>query len=134
MYHQSNLPKRAPMMEWDESKTKQSEKDACDVNRIMARYKKDGVLPPSMMQGFYADVRHISDYRTAVHQVRQANAFFESLTAETRAQFDNDPAVFLDFASDPANLDLLKEMGLVEPSGAPEAPQEAKGDPEEASA
>jgi len=39
-----------------ESKTIQADADACDINKIIARYEKTGFLPPVMKQGVYDDV------------------------------------------------------------------------------
>jgi phage internal scaffolding protein len=38
---------------------------------------------------------------------------FLALPAKVRARFDNDPALFVDFASDEANRDELKALGLL---------------------
>lgn len=38
------------------SKTHQSHKDSCDVNQILARYERTGMLPPSRSVGQFGDV------------------------------------------------------------------------------
>lgn len=110
-----------------EGKTRQAEKDACDINRIMARYEKTGVLPQSVRELVYADVSSIGDYREVVDRVRMVESAFMQLPAEVRSRFENDPAAFLDFTSDPANRAELQEMGLIAPEIAPEASKPAAG-------
>lgn len=37
-------------------KTQQAHADSCDINKIIARFERDGVMPPGRPGGFYADV------------------------------------------------------------------------------
>lgn len=99
--------------------TRESEKDACDINKIVARFDVTGMLPQVPLEGLYLDVSDVGDYREAVERVRVAERFFAQLPAAVRTQFDNDPAGFLDFSSDPANRGQLEEWGLVEKAQVP---------------
>lgn len=98
----------------DVSLTRQSEADAADINKIMARYEKTGVLPVSQREALFIDVSEMGDYRSAVEQVELVNEYFRQLPAKVRAEFDNEPARLLDFMSDPANEGRARELGLVE--------------------
>lgn len=85
----------------------------CDINNIMARYERDGVITHvNRYQGHYGDFTGVVDYQTALHLVQDAEDCFMSLPAHIRKKFDNDPGQFLDFVSDPANADAMIEMGL----------------------
>ena len=95
------------------SLTRQSEMKYADINLIMAKYVKTGVLPPQTAAGFFADVSTVGDYRDALNRVDKANDYFLHLPPDIRKRFDHDPAVFLDFVSDAANLPEIKEMGLI---------------------
>lgn len=97
------------------SRTVQSEKDNCDINILMDRYQKSGVIP--VMQGapIYGDFTELPDYRGAVETVMKADKAFSSLPAKVRAEFDNDPARFLEFAQDPVNEARMRDMGLLPP-------------------
>lgn len=97
------------------SMTRQSDAEACDINRIMKRYEATGILPEATRQGLFIDVSNFPDYRGALEQVQYADRIFMQLPADTRAKFNNDAAEFLDFCSDPLNRDAMKEMGLLEP-------------------
>lgn len=108
---------------WDEfgnyygggqSMARQSEAEGCDINKIMKRYEQTGVLPDAVRQGLFVDVSEMGDYRTAIEQVRSVDRYFASLPAATRAEFENNPAVFLDFAADPGNEARLRELGIIE--------------------
>ena len=111
--------------------TKQSMKEECDINNILARYVKTGLLTPVVKRPpMFMDVSNVGDYRTAVENVQQAQELFANLDSGTRARFNNDPAEFLDFAVDNDNRDELRELGLlpkadtpVEEEGAPDPPE-----------
>lgn len=113
MYGVAYRPLDASAEATGQDRTKQSSKDECDVNLIMARYVKTGMLS-HLAAGVphFADVSEVADYRTAIDVVRGAEGFFAQLPAEVRAHFQNDVAEFVDFVSDPANADRLAEVGL----------------------
>ncbi len=99
------------------SLTQQSSRDECDINVIMKRFQQTGLLDHvKEQQGQYADVADVGDFQTAQNMVAQATTVFESLPSGIRADFDNDPAKFFDFAADPENLDAMQEMGLIPPA------------------
>lgn len=100
----------------DKSMTKQSMSDACDINKIMAKYERTGVITHARANaGFYADVSAVGDYHAAVLQVQAARDLFMSLPAQLRSRFDNDPGKYLDFVTNPENRDELVKMGLMKP-------------------
>ncbi len=114
----------------EESRTRQSEAAACNINNIMARYETTGVLPVQDRQGFFADVSTMGDYRQAMDQVDRGEKAFMQLPAKVRSRFNNDAADFLDFVSDPTNRDEMREMGLLEPLVEPaETPIEEPSEP-----
>jgi len=96
----------------DPGKTDQSQALDCDVNRILDRFSKTGVLPGVNTESVYADVSDAPTYQEALHIVMNAEKQFNSLDAKTRKKFDNDPLSFLQFVEDPKNLQELSKMGL----------------------
>lgn len=76
-------------------KTRQQDKDACDVNLIMARYMKTGLLPPVRSIPQYMDVSEIGDLRTTLERIREAEAFFRTLPATERERFNHNVNEFL---------------------------------------
>lgn len=97
------------------SLTQQSALAETDINQIMSRYHKTGFMPPALHQNspHYGDFSKIQDYHSATNAIKFANSQFESLPSDIRASFGNDPHLFLEFMSDPDNLDQAVELGLV---------------------
>jgi len=101
---------------------KQSFKAECDINTIMARYMKTGLLDHlSARKGQYMDVSG-ADFYAAQNLVAEARSMFFGLPSKIREQFDNDPGEFLAFMENPANAQQAEEMGL-------RAPQADSGNP-----
>lgn len=104
--------------------TKQASRDEVDVNKIMARFEKTGLM--SHVNGdepFYGDVSEYSGLQDALIKVQEANELFMGYPASIRERFDNDPVKFVEFFEDPANLQEAIELGLAvkRPEVAPEA-------------
>lgn len=111
------------------SLTRQDMAEECDINVIMSKYENTGVLPAVVGDPFYADFTSVPmDMQGAMEQLRLAQDAFMTLPARVRREFDNDPAVFVDFASKGENLDTLREWGLAKPKP-PEPPSGAPGGP-----
>lgn len=113
------------------SRAKQSFKDECDINGIMRRFEKTGLLEhANEYAGSYGDFTDVpQDYQAAINQVMAAEQMFMTVPAKIRARFANDPGQFLAFVGDPANGDELVRMGLADPRPAPDAPKDTTGDP-----
>jgi len=99
-----------------EGRTKQSFRSECDINTIMARYQRTGVLPDMLNKspGQYLDVTGI-DYQEAMQTVATANSLFEELPSKIRSRFENDPQQFLEFTSNENNRQEMATMGLLKP-------------------
>jgi len=95
------------------SLTKQSFRDECDINNILRQFNVTGQLPAGSVQPQYGDFSGITDYQSALNAVMAAQDSFLQLPAKVRAKFDNDPALFVEFASDEANRDEMKALGLL---------------------
>lgn len=96
--------------------TKQNFKAECDVNNIVARAKKTGLVNHvSRYNGQYGDFSEPVDYQSALNFMMEASDVFMSLPSNIRKKFDNDPGQFLSFAEDPANKDQMRELGLLPP-------------------
>jgi len=93
--------------------TKQAAKDECDINQLMKRYAKTGQLPPGMGIGRYGDFYPVEDFLSAQLVVKTAEIQFNSLPANMRDRFSNEPQNLLAFIADPANLDEARKLGLL---------------------
>lgn len=102
--------------------TKQAMRDACDINRIMKRYQKTGLIEHVKQGGTYGDFTDVKSYHEAMNQVLAANEAFMTLAAELRARFNNDPSKMIEFLTDPANIKEAEELGLIEKKKRPVSP------------
>lgn len=115
------------------SRTKQAFKDESDINNIVRRYNKTGVMTDGVSSGrvpMFGDFTGYDyrAYQTYIATVRQS---FDLLPAELRRRFDNDPALLIDWLSDESNKDEAIKLGLRvqdapvnEPATAPELPKD----------
>ncbi len=119
----------------DPSLAKQSMADECDVNQIMARYEKSGIVDHvNQFQGEYGDFTGVQSFQESIEQVQNATEAFMTLPARIRSDFENDPGKFLEFATDPKNLPQMREYGLAktERPAQPEPTPELELEPGEA--
>lgn len=105
--------------------THQSFKAECDINNVMARFEKTGLLDHVReYEGDYGDFIDAPDFHRALNEVRRAEEMFMTLPATVRGAFHNDAGQFLEFAQDPANAEELVRLGLAKPASV-SAPTEA---------
>jgi len=112
----------------DPGRTDQSQAAACNVNSIMERFLRTGVLPGVDAPRLYGDFSDVPDYHEAMGIVARANEQFAGLNAQVRARFSNDPALFLAFCNDPGNAQEMIKLGLAT-EAPPAAPKGNSGDP-----
>lgn len=114
MSFKANLRRRVSLEFHDETLTKQEFKDSCDINNIIAKYQKTGVLEHvNRYQGDYCDVATELDYRAAQDILIKAEDAFNSLPSSIRDRFANDPANFLSFVENPDNRPEMAKLGLL---------------------
>lgn len=94
------------------SLAKQSMAAECDINVIMARYQRTGVVP-QIIGGAYEDVSHVTSYHDAWNIILEAQDMFMRLPAQVRKAFDNDPAKLLAAIEDPESHAMLRELGIM---------------------
>lgn len=99
-----------------DSLTQQHFKDDCDVNKIIDRYTRTGVVPAELIQqseGVYGDFSNVGDFLAAQQSVLNARQSFEALPSSIRRRFNDDPAQLIAFMSDENNYDEALSLGLV---------------------
>ena len=104
----------------DDSLTQQQFKDEADINTIVDRFLKSGVLPNAVNMPQYVDYEGVFDFQTAMNAVRQADENFMRMDAKVRARFNNSPQEFLQFFADPANTEEAIRLGLAVPQAVAE--------------
>lgn len=116
----------------EQTLTKQAFKDACDINQIMLRYQKTGIVDHVAKHGGnYADLDG-STFLEHMQIVANAKTMFEELPSKARKAFDQDPAKFLDYVQDltPEKEQRLIDLGLanqrvpLQPESTPTPPPE----------
>lgn len=111
-----------------ESRTRQEFADECDINQIMARYQKTGVVSHmNTAQAGYVDFTGVpTDFQTSMNMMLEAEQAFMRLPAVARREFENDPVKFVEFASNPDNVERMREWGLAKPAEPPPAPMKVE--------
>lgn len=104
------------------SRTKQAHKAECDINQIMARYLRTGVIDAQQRHApRYADCTGL-EFQAMQNQLIATKNMFNELPAQLRDRFDNDPAAFLTFVQDAKNLEEARELGLLKPKASEATP------------
>ncbi len=104
----------------------QSFKKDCDVNTVIARFKKTGQITHlAKSAGVYADVSTITDLSSAIEQVQKASEAFDTLPADLRKKLNNDPVEFLRYIQDDKLIKEhikygLRDAPLLEPETSPD--------------
>lgn len=99
-----------------ESRTQQQFKEECDVNNILYKYKKSGMLNHvNKTQGQFGDFANVEDYQTSLQKVMQAQQNFMELPSELRSKFNNDPSKLIDFINTKENYEECVKYGLIIP-------------------
>lgn len=113
----------------------QSFRDECDINNIMKKFERTGLLDHvNEHEGNYGDFTDLpASYHEAQNQVIRAQEMFLSVPSKIRARFNNDPGEFLAYVEDPANVEGMRELGLLPSERAAEQPPARRKQPSEAS-
>lgn len=96
------------------SRTKQAFRDECDVNNILSRYRRTGLIDyKNVYSAQYGDIPAM-DFQQAQNLVLRARKMYDDLPSTVRREFAS-PYDFLDFVQNPANGDRMVELGLRNP-------------------
>lgn len=96
------------------SLTKQSMREECDINVIVARARKGQAITHLATRApSYGDFSDVGDYKTAMDRLRQADLFFAGLSSRVREAFGNDAGEFLEASESPEGRAKLIAAGLV---------------------
>lgn len=115
-----------------QTKTQQHFREEVDINNIVARFQRTGMLSGASSTPLqYGDVSSM-DFMAMQNLVVKMKGRFMGLPSKTRNLFNNDPAQMLAFIEDPENADQARKLGLLppKPKAAPEPPPEPPKAPE----
>ncbi len=91
-------------------RTKQSQKNQCDINKLLEKAARSGSL--SHLDKFEARYGDFSDFDFTEHAIKMAEGqtIFENLPGEVKREFDQSPDKFFKFVTDPQNAEKLPEL------------------------
>jgi len=93
--------------------TEQAHKDECDVNNIIKKYDKTGLINHvSKINAMYGDVSPI-DFKSAQDMLIDVRRKFDEMPSDIRKRFRNSPYEMLKFLSDPENRNEAIKIGLI---------------------
>lgn len=115
----------------DPSHAKQSFRDECDINKIMASYQKTGAVTHFAKHQPSYQICSGQSFHEAMNLCLDAQTMFDDLPATLRSKFMNDPSQFLEFVQNPDNAAEMIELGLsnAKPQPPAEIVPEAPSDP-----
>ncbi|WNK14797.1 MAG: internal scaffolding protein [Microvirus sp.] len=102
-------------------RTKQSFKDECDINNLMAKYLKTGHMEHvnQALPRFECVSEH--DFQSAQNLIADAKSMFENIPSAVRARFENNAGKLLDWVHDPKNVEEAASLGFLDLERVPEA-------------
>lgn len=96
----------------DATRTQQQFAEETDINVIVERFGLTGELPTGLRVPEVIEFTEVFDYQSALNKLREAEDAFMEMPASVRSRFQNNAGDFVDFVSDPRNIDQCREWGL----------------------
>lgn len=100
-------------------KVQQQFKDRCDVNKIIKKYSRTGVLALNSGVAKFGDFTNIGDFHAVQNRIVEATQAFMALPAHVRSLFKNDVGECLSYVAE-ASVDWkskkaqeARELGLL---------------------
>ena len=93
--------------------TEQSHKAQCDINKIIAKYNKTGLITHvSTIKAEFGDVPMV-DYKEMQDRLVRMKTEFDRLPYQIKKRFGNNPYNLIAFMEDSANRKEAEELGLI---------------------
>ncbi|QXP08311.1 MAG: internal scaffolding protein [Arizlama microvirus] len=112
-YSRYSPPPQVALDKFDESLAQQHFANEVNINQIIARYNKTGVMPAGDAQPSFGDFGSMADFQSAQNLIAQAKQSFDLLPSDLRYRFNNDPAYLLQFLEKEENRLEAVRLGLV---------------------
>lgn len=114
-YDMRAASRKVATVDLTESLTVQSQREEADINVLLRRFGVTGLVPQRTLPPLSGSFENVGSFTEAMQLVVEAKRSFMSLEAETRYRFRNDPALFVAFCENPANIEELRKLGLAPP-------------------
>lgn len=96
------------------SKTIQSDANAADINKIIARLARtDSLALLGEQEQVFADVSELGGLQESYMKVQKAEELFMKFPAEIRERFENDPVKIIEFLGDEKNRKEAEDIGMI---------------------
>ena len=120
-----NPKKVEPFNTVGESMTQEQFAEESEINNIIRSHDRNGVIEHiNKGNAIYGDFSNITDFSEALDQIREAQNEFQQIPSEIREKFQNDAGQFFKFASNPDNIQELRDLGLAHPEESVAMPTE----------
>lgn len=100
------------------SRTIQSQKSGADINNIMKKYTKTGVLgdplTASLRKPMYGDFSQCLDYQSSLNKLIQVKRDFDELPIEVKKACNNDPQKLVDLVTKEELREDAYHYGILE--------------------
>lgn len=120
--------KHAIMFTKGNSKVQQHKKDEADINNIVSKYIKTGVLgnplDSNQRKPMFGDFSMQGNYHEMLNTIKSADNAFLSLSADLRKRFKNNPQKALEFVSKRENIMEAVKLGMLDKSALPQLVQD----------
>lgn len=108
-----------------ESMTQEQFAEESEINNILRSHDRNGVIEHiNRGNAIYGDFSNITDFSDALQQIKEAQNEFQEIPWQIREKFQNDAGQFFKFASNPDNIQELRELGLANPEQSEAMPSE----------
>jgi len=103
-----------------ESLTQIHLQDESNILNIIKKHDTQGIIN-NVQKGVarYGDFSKDVDYKESLNLIADAKESFMQLPSDIRKEFNNDPAQFFDFATNPDNESDMAKMGLIKSANPP---------------
>jgi hypothetical protein len=106
----------------EEDMAQQQYRTDVDINELVKRFGLTGDLPISRQLAEYGDFSEVTDFHTAMNQLRRGEEAFLELPVLVREKFGHDMAKFYDWLSTSDNIKEAVDLGLL-PESALSSPE-----------
>lgn len=96
--------------------TEQHHVNDTDINQIVGKFIKTGLIPQVQSEKTFRDVSGGLSYQDTLDILNDANARFSALSAKIRRRFNDNPHEFLEFVDDKDNYDEAVKLGIFLPA------------------